>query len=566
MKTTSAHARLRQLQHRIYRALQREAESIFGEPPASIVRYEREWDRDFRGSFRVSTKEELVAAIRRHDVTFIADYHPFAQSQRTALRLMRESVLAGEKWALGVELIPSQYQRVLDDFQAGKISVETFHHRIRYQEEWGFPWKNYEPLFAWARTHGVRLVALNRPRELVYRDFPAGRPDLSVRDLHARDQWAAGIITDLFQATPGLRMLVLYGGHHVGRDHLPKQLDKVSRAFLDRPLSSLSVHQNKDNLYWKLARQERELHAQILKLRRDTYCVFSATPWAQLQSLISSAEGEDLEENEEPGHFDYLSMMGAYGDAIAEFLGLERASFESLSIRTIDEADFVDSLTGTFSPGELRLIGSMVASNERIYLPRVQVAYLASPSQNSAAEFAAIHLLRQTTRHRAFFEGGREDFFRMVLESAFGFLGSLVLNPRRKCDLPADHARRLRLLGRGSEREAFSGERRARQLALSVLSPGLRKRELALSELPARASAQAAWVMVGARHVGQILAKSIHPTLLAHEHGAPEFSRVVSLFVRRRGFEEAFWELHELAFSKSPRTGRRVATSKSETI
>ena len=52
---------------------------------------------------------------------------------------MRESVRARERWYLGLEFVPSCFQAALDHFQQGKISIESFHHQIKYREDWGFP-------------------------------------------------------------------------------------------------------------------------------------------------------------------------------------------------------------------------------------------------------------------------------------------------------------------------------------------------------------------------------------------------------------------------------------------
>jgi hypothetical protein len=144
----------------------------------------------------------------------------------------------------------------------------------------------------------------------------------------------------------------------------------------------------------------------------------SATPWAQLQSLVGSAEGEDLEEEPEIDEgADYLSMMSAYGGVIAEFFGVDSPSFAGLTLKTIAEADFADRLEES-PPGEKRLIDQLVAMNERFYLPHSQLAYLGSPSLNSAAEFAAIHLLHCRGGGQRLFEGGRAGFFRLALEAA----------------------------------------------------------------------------------------------------------------------------------------------------
>jgi uncharacterized iron-regulated protein len=591
----SAHARLTELQRKIHRGLEREAARYFGPVPAAIRRYEAECQVDFDRRHTISTKSELVAAIRENDVSFVADYHAYGQAQRTALRLLREAVLPGERWVLGLELIPSQFQQALDDFQAGLISVERFHAIIRYREEWGFPWKNYEPLFAWARKRGVRLLALNRPKELIYYkhwqnaaratsangktpEVPAEKSgsQRTIRDLHARDQWAAGLITDCFHdyrlaagasnASP-LRMVVLFGGYHVGRVHLPEQLNRISAEFLGKKLKSVSVHQNVDSLYWRLASREHEMHAQVLRFARDVFCVFSGTPWSQLQSLISTTEGEgfgtsgaggvdgDESRDDHPtddgdgdSSPDYLSMMSKYGSVITEFFGLAPVSFDSLTAHTLAEADFVDSLRDAYTPAETRLIRGLVSSDQRLYLARAQVTYLTSASHNGAAELAAIHLHRSRTRLTSLYEGGREEFFRLALESAFGFLGSLTINPRRKCDLAGDHRQRLKSLGFGATptrgiRAAFAGEAAARRFALATLHPG---HSSGLQDLPTREGFKtndgvAAWV--GARYAGQMLAAAIHPIVLKSEHRSTEFKRILALLMSRGDFEAAFREL-----------------------
>ncbi|MGZ3688761.1 MAG: ChaN family lipoprotein, partial [Bdellovibrionota bacterium] len=518
---TQAHRKLLRLQKKIFNSLKAESERLLGETPEAIRTYEREFQRDFQGAAtRLAPvgKPELIEEIRRADVTFIADFHTFVQAQKTSLRLMRDAVKPDEIWYVGLELIPSHHQRALDRFQAGKLSLEKFHRTIRYREEWGFPWKHYAPIFKWARDSGVRLIALNRPRALSH----IKRKRHS--DLHERDQWAAGIITDVLADERGrgrrARMIVLYGELHVSSSHLPAQLAAISRAYLKQPLRSVTIHQNHDELYWRLARQGRELQVDGVRLRRGAYCVFPSTPWNKLQSLVSWFEGgvadltrpPDLDgEGEEAtdSDTDYLSMMRIYARTLSEFLGVADPSFDGLSVRTIDEADFVEGLAEdhVFTPKEHRLIRYHVLSNHRLYIPRAQVAYLGTASQNAAAELAAIHLLRTETRIRDVYLGTRDDFFRMVLEWAFGFFGSLVLNPRRKCDLPSDHSRRLRQLASDAEPEAFEYERLARTLALHVIEEqrrAIRGKPTPLSRLERslQARGDAPAIMLAARYVG----------------------------------------------------------------
>lgn len=509
MNEDSNHQKVLKLQKRIFLSLKAEARLLLGEMPESIRRYERENRRDlYPRSITPIPKQELIDAVRDTDVTFIADFHSFDQAQRTALRIMREAIRPDETWYIGLELIPSQFQSALDQFQAGKISLEEFHSIVSYQEEWGFPWSNYSPIFEWARERQIRLIALNRPRKLFY-----PREDF---ELEERDQWAAGIITDIFayhlqKKKPRPKMIVLYGELHVGTQHLPKQLRIVSRSFLKRALKWVTIHQNEDRLFWRLARRDQELHTEVIRIKPRVYCVFSSTPWAKLQSLVSWAEGLPQDAWEvEP---DYLSIIRTYCDTLSEFLGVPPPSYEGVSACTMNQLGFLDHLQSldSFSAEERRLIRFHIQTNQRIYIPRVGVAYLGSPSPNGAAELAAIHLLRTKTRFQGIFQRKRDEFYRLILENAFGFFGSLVINPRRKCDLPKDHLKRLESLEK-NERPAFRYEEEARKIALGILRnrayPGLEIETV----LKTRKLAPA--VMMAARYVGKVIGKNLHRAIL----------------------------------------------------
>ncbi len=524
--------RLLELQRRIHESLQREADRLLGRTPPAIARYEKECLKDFsaiRGRLKEVEKPELVREIRDADVTFIADFHTFAQAQRTALRLIRDAAPAGpsrltrDRWFIGLEFIASHQQEALDLFQSGKLSLNEFLKAIRYHEEWGFPWSNYSPIFDWAREHGVRLIALNRPKEIAWGDPSGIRRARDITDLIQRDQWAAGVISDLFAAESAVarsvKMIVLYGELHVSTNHLPAHLRRISSKHLGKPLKTLAIHQNQDSLYWQLAQRGREHHVQAVRLRKDAFCVISSTPWTKLQSLVSWAEGETIEDLAEEGSetsADYLSLMRTYSQALAEFLGVHPPSFDSLTVHTIDDADLL-------SPYFSALIRYHVMNNMRLYIPEEEIAYLGVPSHNGASEIAASHLFRARTGVKRLEMETPDDFAMTTLEAAFAFLGSLILNPRRKCDLLGDHEERLRALKRGKE-PAFILERESRELAIGLIRdtadirPLLRRRSMT----PA--------LLVGARYHGQVLGKQVHQGLLA---GQIDVETVRSIFLAR---------------------------------
>ncbi len=470
--TESGQKRVLKIQKKIFRSLQREAELLLGKTPNSIKKYELENQKDFRSTRRALQaiqKTELLNSIRSSDVTLIADFHTFEQAQKTALRLAREVVQEDELWYLGLELVPSQFQEILDEFQQGKISTDHFHEAISYPQEWGFPWSNYAPLFDWAKQTGVRLIALNRPKLFDSQNFLED-------DLHQRDLWAAGIITDLFHSDRikklKPRMVILYGDLHIGNSHLPKQIKQISKSFLNRSLSTVVIHQNENSLYWKLAEEGSELATAITKLKKNTFCVFSSTPWSKLQSLVNWAEGGNAAPfNEE---MDDLSLISSYGKSLAEFFKIPESNYESLSTHRIEQTGFLDTLERhpEFSREEHQLIRNLVLQNQRFYIQKLGLAFLGTSSSNGLAELAAIHLLRSRTHSEEsfthFFRRKPEYFYNHLIDGVFGFFGSLILNPKRKCDLVLDHLQRIEALRSGAP-STYKQELLARSLALDVL-------------------------------------------------------------------------------------------------
>ncbi len=496
--------RLLRLQARIHRQLKQKTELALGRTPVAIARYEEEFRRDFRGAaLGPLDKDSVIERLRAADVSLIADFHADPQSCRTALRLVRDAIRPSEDWWIGIEMIPSDQQAALDRFQSGKLSRDEFLDLIRYEESWGFPFSNYEPLLHWARNRGVPVLALNRP------DALPGKADL-----HERDRWAAGLLTDLFLdaghgAPRGRRAIVLYGELHVARCHLPARLHEVSRRALGRALRSLSVHQNNERLWWRLARQGLEQSTQALELRRDALCVFSSPPWVRLESLLRWTEGETAPswkgDDDESFSPDALSSISQDAQAISEFLKVTPPGLDNLTALTLDGAEQVleaARASDVLDSRERQLVRKLVDANERFYFPAGGLAYLGTSARSASSELAAIHLMRTRTREARFCPPGRDAYHQLVLENAFGFLGSLCLNPRRKCDLAEDHERRLAELSARSRLSAFErAELRARRGALgktSIPAPGL-----------------ARWLETA--YVGRMLGKRLHQALLQEQ-------------------------------------------------
>ena len=143
-------------------------------------------------------------------VTLQADNHLMANSQLFTVRLMELKVSSSsDPLTLVVEWVSEAHQGDLDDFLRGEIDLLDLRERIAFNEFWGFPWKNYEPILVAARELGVRILAVEGERSR-RRDFDA--------------VIAQKVKSDSLQH-PDMRYLISYGSFHIlGKGHLRESL------------------------------------------------------------------------------------------------------------------------------------------------------------------------------------------------------------------------------------------------------------------------------------------------------------------------------------------------------
>jgi hypothetical protein len=523
--------------------LQRETLRLLGPVPDSVRRYRRALDRELAklNPKKCLTREKLIKQASRSDVICIGDYHTDPQASRSALRILRDLLEICPKdvnqWSLGVEMISSDHQEALDAYAASKISTSRFLDQIGYQENWGFPWSLYEPLLEFAKAEGIRLLALNRPVKL----FPV-RPKsshsisrLELQELHARDEWAAGLIVDRFKERPRStlailqnKIAVLYGEAHLAQRHLPDSIRTLARPLSLTP-KVYTIHQNHDPTYWRLQAQSWPDLPAAIQMTQQSACIFSGTPWGRKQSLLDFLSYDPPEESALPespslSESQWLDRLGSTLNLIGPHFEVPQSALDqlraSLTLKTAVSADFINSrdLINRTSTKVRSFARTLVAHNQRFYLPEVQVVFISSPSPNRIHEMAARVLF-----HHLQLKNCNEmipSFWHWVLEQSAGYALSLLLNPKRKCDLPQDHQKRIRALRKNPKLALFPQELDARSLALRLWltqKPSERKRALrhVPQDLNRTTRSQLFQFFLTARYLGQLTGRalSLHHSL-----------------------------------------------------
>ena len=131
---------------------------------------------------RAVATDAFWAALAGARAVCVGEEHPNPHHHWAQLQVVERLAAAPGTRALGLEMIQTPMQGVVDDFVAGVIDEATFLSRSGWADRWGYPWALYQPMIATARGHRWAVRALNAPAELVKRVGKVGVAGLEAEE------------------------------------------------------------------------------------------------------------------------------------------------------------------------------------------------------------------------------------------------------------------------------------------------------------------------------------------------------------------------------------------------
>lgn len=401
--------------------------SILGAPGSEIKQYTKQYEREVSKPWKLSNKDELLNKVIKSNVVFGADFHAHAQSQRTHLRILR-SLPETLKVILFLECLESQDQKIIDLFMRDKISEKEFLRQVQWQQNWGFPWIHYKPLFELAKARGHKIIGLNKHYRYNSR-----------RSLIARDKHAANLLAKTIKATPQTLCYVIYGELHLSEAHLPGQLKKK----LKREVSSVTIFQNIEKIYFDLIKKKKDLIVDVVKFSDVSFCIINSPPWVKWQSYLLHLEhSADFEMNcdDEEGDGSHRAI-----DLFIQQLELLKSEFkleaDTSHITVVGPGDLnVRSLlqSGKVSKHHLAQIESNILNERSFIIPQFHLVYIARFSLNHVSSMAGEWLYISNSKLQRLPWNVPADFNKLIWLEAIGFFCSKILNPGRRLDTLKD--------------------------------------------------------------------------------------------------------------------------------
>lgn len=392
-------------------------------------KYEREYHQRVQKYERSATWAELLDRILLADVIYVGDYHTLRQAQRTVLRLLRHLPLELRP-TLAVEFVEGRYQKYVDDFLLDKISTASFLKKIKHDPGGVFAWDHFRPMFEFAQNHRMPMVGIDLQL--------ASQKD----SLRRRDEFASQRIAEAIAARPKNKVIVHIGELHISPNHLPRLVDRELKRRKLGKVKSLVVYQNCEEIYWQLEARGLEHDVEVVKVSNDEFCVINTPPIVCQQSFLNWLDADDeLFDDTAPE-----KIFREYVEIICRVLDINVGdALDSLLISSVVDAQFLDILRtrGRFSKRELEQIHRLIQRSESHFVAKANMVYLGQLSINHAAEEAARfirHVCVSEDEPRSLVDA----FYLRVLDNAVGFLGSKLVNHKRKCQHERDFQRILR--------------------------------------------------------------------------------------------------------------------------
>ncbi|WP_051261852.1 ChaN family lipoprotein [Desulfovibrio inopinatus] len=121
---------------------------------------------DSSDGFTRLAPQELLDQARHAAYLLLGEVHTNACDHAMQADFLKRLGQAGVSIAVGLEMVSVDLQPVLDDFNAGRLSIDQLPQALDWEHTWGYDFSLYRPIFETAAQYGYPLYALNLPKGL----------------------------------------------------------------------------------------------------------------------------------------------------------------------------------------------------------------------------------------------------------------------------------------------------------------------------------------------------------------------------------------------------------------
>lgn len=123
----------------------------------------------------VLSSSDWLNELAAYEVVYLGEEHHNPYHIEAALKVLDSLVAHGLQPTIGMEMFGWDGQQALDDYVlTDRLERSGFLGQVKWAQNWGGAFEDYEPLVAFARDRRLSLLAMNPPKPLIRRVVKAG--------------------------------------------------------------------------------------------------------------------------------------------------------------------------------------------------------------------------------------------------------------------------------------------------------------------------------------------------------------------------------------------------------
>lgn len=128
----------------------------------------KEWQVIDTATGQPISLDQWTPLLLQQDIIYLGEEHHNRFHIDAALTLLRRLKSEGRTPALALEMFGWDGQATLDQYVSGvEMNRQEFLENVRWRQNWGGPFEDYEPLVRLAKEHHWTMDAMNPPKSLV---------------------------------------------------------------------------------------------------------------------------------------------------------------------------------------------------------------------------------------------------------------------------------------------------------------------------------------------------------------------------------------------------------------
>ncbi len=113
----------------------------------------------------IQNASSIIQSLTQAKVIYLGERHDSPGIHEAQYRILKE-LGRTSSLAVAMEMFQKPFQKVLDDYLAGKISEREFLEKTEYFKRWGFNYHFYRPIVEFCKKQRIPIIAMNLPKEI----------------------------------------------------------------------------------------------------------------------------------------------------------------------------------------------------------------------------------------------------------------------------------------------------------------------------------------------------------------------------------------------------------------